>query len=102
MTDSQPLAPARPGARLLITGSTLLAAAGALGLAGLGLATVAVGAMVRRRINQMEVPPRELARQQLRQARAAVRAGAGAWRGNGATLHLVEAVPDSREPVGSS
>jgi hypothetical protein len=102
MTDSQPLARSRPGARLLITGSTLLAAAGALGIAGLGIAAVAVAAMAQRRINQMEMPPRELARRQLRQARAAVKAGAGAWRGNGATLHVVEVVPDRREPATSS
>jgi hypothetical protein len=76
-----------------MTGSTLLAAAAALGVAGLGLAVVAVGVMARRRINEMEVPPREIAKRQWLQARAAVRAGAGAWRGNGATLHVVEVVP---------
>jgi len=32
----------------------------------------------------MEVPPREIARKQWRQARAAVSAGAGAWRENAA------------------
>jgi hypothetical protein len=92
MTDTQP-APSRPGRRLLITGSTLLAAAAAFGVAGLGLAAVAVGMMAQRRINEMEVGPTELARRQWQNARAAVRAGTGAWRENGATLHVVEAVP---------
>jgi hypothetical protein len=94
----------RQGARLLLTSSALLAAAAALGIAGIGLATVAVGTMARRRINQMEVPPSELARRQWRQARAAVRAGAGAWR-NGADLYVVAApaaVSDSREPATSA
>jgi nitrous oxide reductase len=84
------------GARLLITSSALLAAAAALGIAGIGLATVAVGAIARRRINRMEVPPGELARRQWRQARAAVRAGAGAWR-NGAEVH----VSDVGAPLGT-
>lgn len=91
MTETQP-APTRPGRRLLITGSTLLAAAATLGVAGLGLAAVAVGMMAQRRINQMEVGPTELARRHWQHARAAVRAGAGAWRENGATLHVVEPV----------
>jgi hypothetical protein len=92
MSDSQ-TAPRTPGARLLITGSTLLAAAAALGVAGLGLAAVAVGVMAQRRISQMEVSPAELARRQWQHARAAVRAGTGAWREDGATLHMVETVP---------
>jgi hypothetical protein len=93
------------GARLLITSSALLAAAAALGIAGIGLATVAVGAIARQRINRMEVPPSELARRQWRQARAAVRAGAGAWRRNGTDVFVsdVGAPPaGSREPAVSS
>jgi hypothetical protein len=92
MSDTQ-AGLSRPGAGLLITGSTLLAAAAALGVAGLGLAAVAVGVIARRRINEMEVGPTELARRQWQHARAAVRAGAGAWKENGATLHVAEAVP---------
>ena len=82
MTETQP-ATSMPGRRLLITGSTLLAAAAALGVAGLGLAAVAVGVIAQRRINEMEVGPTELARRQWQHARAAVLAGAGAWRENG-------------------
>jgi hypothetical protein len=87
-------------ARLLITSSALVAAAAALGLAGLGLATVALGVMARRRINQMEVPPGEIARRQWRQARSAIKAGAGAWR-EGADLYIVAARPAVSEPAGS-
>jgi hypothetical protein len=93
------------GARLLITSSALLAAAAALGIAGIGLATVAVGAIARRRINRMEVPPSELARRQWRQARAAVRAGAGAWRRNGGELFVSDVgapLPAGREAAVSS
>ncbi|GAA0916305.1 hypothetical protein [Virgisporangium aurantiacum] len=86
-------------ARLLITSSALLAAAAALGMAGLGVATVALGVMARRRIDHMEVPPTELARRQWRLARAAVKAGAGAWR-NGADVYVVTTDPaESREPA---
>jgi hypothetical protein len=80
MTDSRPPARPRNGSRLLIAGSTVLATAGVLGLTGLGLATTAMVAMARQRINRMELPPREVAKRQWKQARAAVSAGAGAWR----------------------
>jgi hypothetical protein len=82
MTDSQPLARPRNGSRLLIASSALLASAGVLGLTGLGLVTMAMVAMARQRISRMEQPPKELAKRQLKQARAAVSAGAGAWRQN--------------------
>jgi hypothetical protein len=108
MTDTQPLTRPRPGARLLITSSALLAAAGAFGIAGLGIATIALVAITRRRIDRMEVPPRELARRNLRRARAAVNAGAGAWQNRGTTLSLRvddTGIPvpasDSREPASS-
>jgi hypothetical protein len=94
--------PQRTHARLLITSSAFLAAAAAFGVAGIGVATVALGIMTRRRINRMEVPPSEHARRQLRQARAAFRAGAGAWRGNGSQLHVDNGTPAVRESVSSS
>lgn len=87
----------RTGARLLITGSALLAVAAALGVAGIGVASVALGLMARRRIHRMEVPPAELARRQWRQARAAVKAGAGAWR-DGADVY-VDTTDPAREPA---
>jgi hypothetical protein len=92
----------RTHARLLITSSALLAAAAAFGVAGIGIATVALGIMARRRINRMEVPPSEQARRQLRQARAAVRAGADAWRGNGAQVYVDNGTPAARESMTSS
>jgi hypothetical protein len=65
---------------LLITGAALTAVAGFIGLAGATLTAVGVAKVVQRRIEQMNVPPTELARQQWRRATTAVRAGTGAWR----------------------
>jgi hypothetical protein len=80
MTDTQLLTrPARRGSRLLITSSALLAVAGAAGLTGVAMATLAMVSIARHRIDRMEVPPAVLARRHLRKARAAVSAGAGAW-----------------------
>jgi hypothetical protein len=66
--------------RLLVSAAVLEVMAGALGLAGLVLCTVAVTAVTRQRVARMEVPPSELARQQWTRARAATSAGVGAWR----------------------
>ena len=85
MSDSLPFARPVTGSRLLLAGSALLATAGVVGMVGLGLATTALVSIARHRINRMEVPPREFARKQWRQARAAVSAGAGAWRQDAAT-----------------
>jgi hypothetical protein len=85
MSDSLEFPRTATGSRLLLAGSALLATAGVLGMVGLGLATTALVSIARHRINRMEVPPRELARKQWRQARAAVSAGAGAWRQDAAT-----------------
>jgi membrane-bound ClpP family serine protease len=70
---------------LLMTGAALTAVAGVIGLAGATLTAVGAAKAVRRRIEQMNVPPSELARQQWRRARIAARAGAGAWRDQGPT-----------------
>ena len=67
--------------RLLVSAAVLEATAGALGLAGLVVCTVAVTALTRRRVANMDVPPSELARRQWAKARAATSAGMGAWRG---------------------
>jgi hypothetical protein len=72
--------PGRSVRRLLVSAAVLEATAGALGLAGLVLCTVAVTAVTRQRVAKMEVPPSELARQQWAKARAATSAGMGAWR----------------------
>jgi membrane-bound ClpP family serine protease len=65
---------------LLIAGAALTVVAGAIGLVGASLTAIGATKAVRRRIEQMNVPPTELARQQLRRATSAVKAGAGAWR----------------------
>jgi hypothetical protein len=80
MSDSLPLARPANGSRLLLASSALLATAGVVGMVGLGLATTALVSIARHRISRMDQPPIEVARRQLRQARAAVAAGAGAWR----------------------
>jgi hypothetical protein len=70
----------RPVRRLLVSAAVLEATAGAIGLAGLVLCTVAVTMLTRQRMARMEVPPSELARLQWAKARAATSAGVGAWR----------------------
>jgi len=92
----------RTHARLLITSSALLSAAAAFGVAGIGVATIALGIMARRRINRMQVPPSEHARRQWHHAKAAVRAGAGAWRSNGAEMYVGDGAPADREPAAST
>jgi hypothetical protein len=67
--------------RMLVSAVVLEATAGALGLSGLVICTVAVTAMTRRRVANMDVPPSELARRQWAKARAATSAGTAAWRG---------------------
>ena len=67
----------------LLAGAVLIGIGSLLGLAGLAIAGAALGAAARRYVNTMEVPPSELARQNLAKARAAASAGASAWR-NGA------------------
>jgi hypothetical protein len=80
MTNVQPLERPKRTSRLLIIGISLVGFAGAIGLAGVALGTVSVAISVRRRIDRMEVPPSRLARRQFTQARAAMSAGADAWR----------------------
>ena len=70
----------RRAARLVTSGAVLLAAGGVVGFIGVMLAAVGTVTIARRRIEQMDVPPKELARRQLKQAKAAVGAGAAAWR----------------------
>jgi hypothetical protein len=73
----------RTGVRLrsgpLLTGTGLMGAGALLALAGLAVASVHVLAATRRWIQEMDVPPSELARLKWAQARAAAAAGAGAW-----------------------
>jgi len=67
----------------LLAGAVLIGIGSLLGLAGLAIAGAALGAAARRYVNNMEVPPSELAKQNLAKARAAASAGVSAWR-NGA------------------
>ena len=64
----------------LLAGAVLIGVGSLLGLAGLAIAGAALTAATRRYVNSMEVPPGQLARQQLAKARAAASAGASAWR----------------------
>jgi cell division protein FtsW (lipid II flippase) len=64
----------------LLTGAALFAAGGLIALAGIAIGSGHVVAASRRWIQAMEVPPSELAKLKLAQARAAALAGAGAWR----------------------
>ncbi len=69
---------------LLLTGAALAALGSMLGVAGLVISGLAVADATRRWMNSRDVPPSELARQQLAKARAATAAGTAAWR-NGAS-----------------
>ena len=65
--------------RPLAVGAALIGASAVLGFAGIVISGAAAIAATRRWINQLEVPPNELARQKWAQARAATTAGASAW-----------------------
>jgi hypothetical protein len=64
----------------LLAGAVLIGVGSLLGLAGLAICGAALAAAARRYVDNMEVPPGELAKQQLAKARAAASAGASAWR----------------------
>jgi len=65
--------------KLLRVGAVLAGVGGAIWLAGIGLGGLALGSAAREWVQQLEHPPRELARIKLRQAVAAGAAGADAW-----------------------
>jgi hypothetical protein len=69
----------------LITGAALFGAGGLLGLAGLAVGGSHLVSATRRRVEEMEVPPSELAKLKWLQAKAAVAAGASAWKDGSAT-----------------
>lgn len=66
--------------RLLTSGAVLVGLASVLGLAGVALCAAAAADVARQWVNQQELPPAELARQQLAKAKAATAAGADTWR----------------------
>jgi hypothetical protein len=63
----------------LVTGGALIAAGGVLALAGFVVGGAHLLAAIRQWIKEMEVPPSELAKLKLAQAKAAAAAGADAW-----------------------
>jgi hypothetical protein len=63
----------------LIISAVLVGAGTLIAFAGLTVGATYVIAVTRRRIQEMEVPPSELARMKWTQAKAAVSAGASAW-----------------------
>ena len=67
----------------LMIGAALIGIGSLIGLVGLALSGASLAAAARRYVNNMEVPPGELAKQHWARARAATVAGASAWR-NGA------------------
>jgi hypothetical protein len=58
----------------------LIGIGGLLGFTGMLLGSSAIVSAARRRVNQLEQPPSELAKRAWQQARAATTAGAKAWR----------------------
>jgi hypothetical protein len=64
----------------LLAGAVLIGIGSLLGLAGLAIAGATLTAAARRYVDSMEVPPSELAKQNLAKARAAATAGVSAWR----------------------
>ena len=63
----------------LIISAVMVGAGALIAFAGLTVGATYVISVTRRRIQQMEVPPSELARMKWTQAKAAVSAGASAW-----------------------
>jgi hypothetical protein len=66
--------------RSLLVGGVLIGIGGLLGFTGMVLIGSALVSVTRRRLNQLDPPPRELARLKLRQAKFAAAAGRDAWR----------------------
>jgi hypothetical protein len=65
---------------LVVAGAVLIGVGGVLGATGILLGTYAVVNASRDWMKQLEVPPGELARRKLHQARVASAAAAEAWR----------------------
>jgi hypothetical protein len=80
--------------RLLTAGAAMVGAAAVIGLTGLALGGTAVVAEIRRHLERLEVPPRQLARRQLHQARSALASGARAWRTTTVTRRDPASAPD--------
>ena len=66
--------------RRIAGGGVLIGLGGLLGFTGMLLVSSAIISAARQRVNQLEQPPREIAKLKWQQARAATTAGANAWR----------------------
>ena len=66
--------------RRIAGGGVLVGVGGLLGFIGMLLVSSAIISAARQRVNQLEQPPREIAKLKWQQARAATTAGANAWR----------------------
>ena len=66
--------------RRIAGGGVLVGVGGLLGFTGMLLVSSAIISAARQRVNQLEQPPREIAKLKWQQARAATTAGANAWR----------------------
>ena len=66
--------------RQIVVGSILMGVGGALALAGAALAGTAMVTAFRQRVQQMNVPPSEFARQHWSAVKHATTAGVGVWR----------------------
>jgi hypothetical protein len=85
--------PSKDGIRLnrglLVAGGSLVGIGGLLGFTGVLFLSSAVVSATRRWVNQLERPPREIAKLKWQQARAATTAGAEAWRNGPSTQSQV-------------
>ena len=70
----------QPNGRRIAGGGVLIGLGGLLGFTGMLLVSSAIVSAARQRVNQLEQPPREIAKLKWQQARAATTAGANAWR----------------------
>jgi nitrous oxide reductase len=86
MTDTEHTHPTLQfNRRLLVGGAVLIGTGGVLGATGILVGTWAVVSAAREWMKHLEVPPGEVARQKLHQARVATSAAAAAWRHQGET-----------------
>ena len=70
----------------LITSAAMVGGGAMIVMSGLALGGGHIMAATRRWLNEMEVPPSQLAKMKLTQARAAMTAGSQAWQKNGSGI----------------
>ena len=80
---------------MLIAAAALVAVGSLLGMIGFVLSGAAVIAACRRWYRRADLPPNELARLKCEQAKSAVGAGAGAWRGTEQDRYVPRSEADS-------